>query len=185
MLALGAGVTYALFMGVEVGIKIFLSLDKTVAAALVAASATFVVSVVSVVVGNLYVYYLRVRTETRRRKIPVYESLLEFIFRFLGASEVNPAPTETEAREFMSRFNRDFMVWGDDRVLQAWVKWRKHMNSAPADTREATFLIEDLVLAIRRDVGHNNRGLTEGDILTIFINDVDTILPRRSRSQGL
>jgi hypothetical protein len=180
VLAIAAGIIYALYIGFTKAVALFASLDRTVAAALIAASATVIVSVVSVVFGNLYVYRLRVRRETRSKKIPVYEALLEFMFRFLGASEKKPAPTEDEGREFMVKFNREFMVWGDDRVVAAWVKWRKHAGTPNADPKETMFLIEDLIRTIRRDVSHRNRGLIEGDLLAIFINDIDTVLPRRS-----
>ena len=82
-------------------------------------------------------------------------------------------------REFMAKFNRDFMVWGDDRVVAAWLKCRKHAGRTPENTKEAMFLIEDLIRAFRRDVGHRNRRLSEGDIFSIFINDMDTVLPRQ------
>ena len=180
MLAGTGGILYLLYLGLVRGLTLFASLDKTVAASIVAASATVIVSVVSVVVGNLYVYYLRVQRENRSKKIPVYEALLEFMFRFLGATEAKPAPTDEEGREFMAKFNRDFMVWGDDRVVAAWVSWRKHAGRAPENTKEAMFLIEDLIRAIRRDVGHRNRRLNEGDILSIFVNDMHTMLPRQA-----
>jgi len=30
-----------------------------------------------------------------------------------------------------------------------------------------------LILAIRRDLGHKNSGLKRGDILALFVNDID------------
>ena len=31
---------------------------------------------------------------------------------------------------------------------------------------------------IRKDLGHKNRGLKRGDILSLFVNDIDTILKK-------
>jgi hypothetical protein len=174
-----AAVLYGIVLAIMSVVRIFSSLDKTEAAAFIAAFATIVVSVVSVVFGNLYTSYLRVQKENRTKKIPVYEALLTFMFRFFGSSEKTPAPNEDEAKTFMAEFNREFMVWGSDSVVAAWVRWRKHFAKSPDDTKEAMFLIEDLIRAIRRDLGHRNKGLAEGDILAIFINDIHTVLPRR------
>ena len=38
------------------------------------------------------------------------------------------------------------------------------------------FAVERLLLAIRKDVGHKNRNLKQGDLLSIFINDIDSFL---------
>ena len=38
------------------------------------------------------------------------------------------------------------------------------------------FAVERLLLAIRKDVGHKNKNLKQGDLLSIFINDIDSFL---------
>lgn len=43
-------------------------------------------------------------------------------------------------------------------------------------TLESINLTENLLLAIRKDMGHKNKGLQQGDILSLFINDVDETL---------
>jgi uncharacterized membrane protein YidH (DUF202 family) len=86
-LVVSAAVLYGIVLAIMSVVRIFSSLDKTEAAAFIAAFATIVVSVVSVVFGNLYTSYLRVQKENRAKKIPVYEALLTFMFRFFGSSE--------------------------------------------------------------------------------------------------
>jgi hypothetical protein len=92
--------------------------------------------------------------------------------------------SEKEMIEFMSNFTQRVMVWGDDGVLVAWIKWRRllidqaAMKAAPM---KSMFLYEDLIFAIRRDLGHRNKALVTGDILALFVNDVDQYLPRNDR----
>ena len=70
---------------------------------------------------------------------------------------------------FFAEFNRELITWGSDSVLKAWVKFR----AVAADDPKRTLLgMEDLVFAIRRDIGHTNSGLEQGDILRVFVNDL-------------
>jgi hypothetical protein len=45
------------------------------------------------------------------------------------------------------------------------------------------FLIEDVMFAIRKDLGHGNKRLTQGDVLALFINDIDAFM-REQQSQS-
>ena len=42
-----------------------------------------------------------------------------------------------------------------------------------ANPMKLILLYEKLILAIRRDLGHNNKGLKTGDVLALFVNDID------------
>ena len=42
---------------------------------------------------------------------------------------------------------------------------------------ETLFAFERFMLAMRRDLGHRNRGLGRKDVLRLFITDIDTIVP--------
>lgn len=37
---------------------------------------------------------------------------------------------------------------------------------------KAMFYFEDLMLEIRKDLGHKNKGFEKGDVLSLFINDI-------------
>jgi hypothetical protein len=45
------------------------------------------------------------------------------------------------------------------------------------------FAFEQMLFEIRRDLGHENNGLGAGDLLRLFINDVDDYLPAGSATQ--
>ena len=51
------------------------------------------------------------------------------------------------------------------------------MSSDPAqDSTQMMFAFEDLLFAIRKDLGHSNAGLGRGDLLRGFVNDIDKYL---------
>jgi hypothetical protein len=182
-LLLIASLVYGAFELIRIGLTAFAALDKTLAAAIIAASATVIVSVTTVVLGNVYASRIQVQKENRDRKIPVYEHLLTFFFRFMNSEKTGEVFDEVELVKFGQEFNRQFMVWGSDAVVSAYVKWRMYITrqTSPPDPKESLFLLEDLIFAIRRDLGYKNNGLTAGDILAVFVNDVQSLLPRANR----
>ena len=44
------------------------------------------------------------------------------------------------------------------------------------EATEAIFAFEDLMMAIRRDLGHGNRHFHRGTLLGLFVNDIDRLL---------
>jgi len=175
-LAIIAVVIIGAIVAVRYLLGVLTSLDSDLAVAIIAAAATVLVSVLSVVLGNIYEAREQVQREHREKKIPVYEDLIAFLFRVLLGVKTGSAPTEEDMLKFMSEFNQRAMVWGSDEVLAAWIKWRRAaINSSSPGTQplELVFLYEELILAIRRDLGHKNSGLKRGDILALFVNDID------------
>jgi hypothetical protein len=45
---------------------------------------------------------------------------------------------------------------------------------------ESMFIVEDVLLEMRKDLGHPNRGFNKGDILRLFVNDIDKYLNNNS-----
>jgi len=178
-----AGITYGVFVATRATIRVLASLDSDIAVAIVAAAATALVSVLSIVLGKVYESRAMIQKEHREKKIPVYEDLINFMLRILMGTNTGDAPCEKEMLEFMLGFTQRVMVWGSDDVLAAWVKWRRlSINEAAmqADPMKLVFFYEELIFAIRRDLAHKNKGLVRGDILVLFVNDIDQHLPKKA-----
>jgi hypothetical protein len=180
-LAALAGIIYAVVVALGQAAKLFATLDKTVEAALVAASATIIASAVTITVGKIYELRQHVQKENREKKVPVYEDLLKFFFRMLNATKDGQPLEDPEIVEFMKTFNERFIVWGSDSVVAAWAKWRQHLSKPVPDEVASTkwvaamYLMAEVMLTIRRDLGHSNKRLDARDILSLFINDVDEV----------
>ena len=178
------GVAYGFFVAAKAIIEVVRSLDSNIAVAIISAAALVLVSVLSIVLGNVYNTRTLIQKEHRDKKIPVYEDLIKFTFRMLMGTKTGTAPTEKETSEFMSDFTQRIMVWGSDDVLAAWAKLRRFSLDELAKTREPmepVFLYEDLIKTIRRDLGHKNKGLERGDVLALFVNDIDKYIPKKPR----
>jgi len=175
--ALGWGI-YALLSLV---FSTFAGLDKSVAATIVVTCGTVIISLLTIVIGRVWEQQTLIQKEHRERKIPIYLELLGFLFRFLTGEKTGKMPSETEVLEFLEHFNKDFMVWGSDGVVKAWAKFRQQSTTDSVDATQSMLLLEKLILEIRRDLGHKNKQLVDGDLLSLFINDVHTILNKPSQ----
>jgi uncharacterized membrane protein (DUF485 family) len=159
--------------------KALMGLSPQVATAIVAGVATILVSVFSIIWSKLYERRKEIEQEQRQQKSPVYEEFLSLIFKVLLADKLGEGPVpEKELLKGMSAFAQKLMVWGSDEVLKEYSMWRRIAASSAAKENPVihVFAIERLLLAIRKDVGHKNKNLRQGDLLAIFINDIEKFL---------
>ena len=186
-LILFAAILYGAFIFIRAAMRILTSLDSDIAVAIIAAAATVFVSVLSIVLGKAYESRTLIQKEHREKKIPVYEDLIKFMFRILMGVKTGDQPTEKEIIDFMSHFTQRIMVWGSDDVLAAWVKWRRAAideQDLKKNPIKLMLLYEDLILTIRRDLGHKNKNIGEGDVLALFVNDIDQHLKGKGQLIG-
>jgi uncharacterized protein YneF (UPF0154 family) len=176
LFAIGGGI----FIAIRSTFRVLDSLKSDITVAIIAAGATTLVSILTIVLGKVYESRERIQNQHRERKIPIYEELLQFLFRTINGAKIGNAPSEKETMEFIHSFNQKMMVWGADGVVSAWVRWLREISNTES-MKKAPFaalaLYEDLIFAIRRDLGHKNKALKRGDLLRFFVNDIDQYLP--------
>jgi hypothetical protein len=81
---------------------------------------------------------------------------------------------EDDLAIFFQEFTQKIIIWGDEDVIRKWLAFRLHsINHKPDSDNHIFFVYEDLLLAIRRDIGQSNFKLKKGDMLKLFINDLD------------
>lgn len=50
------------------------------------------------------------------------------------------------------------------------------VNNAEKPSHGILFEVEELLMAIRKDLGHSNKGISRGKILSLFVNDINEYL---------
>ncbi|MBN1588173.1 MAG: hypothetical protein JW888_01525 [Pirellulales bacterium] len=158
---------YALFAYVIFGLG---GVDPKLGALLAAAAGTTIVSVGLVVLSRYAESRAAAARLVHEKKIAVYEQLMQFLFRTLLATRSGEPLPEADAVKFMTNFAQRIMVWGSDEVLEAWSDFRTALGE-PARAMRA---YERLVLTVRRDLGHENRNLGPGTMLSLVLDDVET-----------
>jgi hypothetical protein len=175
----------ALAVGFAAGLRallhyLFRGVSPTVAAAIVAAVATGLLSLLTLVVQRQHERQESIEQEIRARKIAVYTALVDRWFDIFGLgeerSEEESAAAISAATARLAKMTPELISWASDEVLATWSRYRRAMTRRKPDPVWLMFGFEDVLLTIRRDVGHANAGLTRGDLLALWINDVDEAL---------
>jgi ABC-type lipoprotein release transport system permease subunit len=162
-------------------IHLFSSLQKEVIATIIAVTGTVLVSVFSVIVTKYLERKRAIEQEIRNKKIPMYEFFVEFWFKVIYIQkQTGKEMSEQEMIEFFTKFTQQIMVWGSDSVIKRWSDFRNKIGTLSQHKEDFSFALmfefEQLLLEIRKDTGHKNKKLVKGDLLGLFINDLDKYL---------
>ncbi|MFA7497062.1 MAG: hypothetical protein WCY67_12255 [Acidithiobacillus sp.] len=157
--------------------SIFSTIDPRLGAGIVAASATVIVSLISVLVSKHLDKKAEILAHLREKKVPTYEKIIEFIFNITFSEKLGKEkPTEKEMIKFMADVTQELVIWGSDEMIDAFYKFRmKSIDSANGKSqspKEILFTVESLLLAIRKDLGHKNKNMPKGKLLGLFVNDL-------------
>jgi hypothetical protein len=142
---------------------------------------TAALTIISIFVSKNVEQNTLIANELRQKKTPVYEEYIKFLFKILESQKAGKKTlSEQELTEFMLKFIQQLLVWGADDVIIAFLKFKQASNSHSDGPHAVLFATEDLLLAIRRDLGHKNKGLSKGTLLGIFITDMDELEKQRT-----
>lgn len=172
-LSLAVGIIWLTYVFLLKAWKTLDSINATLAVAIIAGT----VSVLTIIISKHLEHRATIKNELRAKKIPIYEELIAFLFKIWRTTIDGAAPpTEKEILDFMITFNQKLLIWGSDDVVMAFAKFRKgSQNSA-----DILFLIENIWFAIRKDLGHSNRGIQKGMLLGLIVNDIDTYMKKKN-----
>ena len=154
---------------------VFKGVDPTVAAAMVAGLATVAVSVVGVFLGRYFERRKMLEAEIRVASIPMYTEFINGMLAMFRSAD--PADDDETAKrtadlvELLTRLTPDLVRWASDDVLVAWSRYRRRASSL--STKDSMQEFGELMKALRKDFGHRNRGVKVGDLLGLFVNDID------------
>ena len=175
-----AWVAFTLFWG---GLT---SLEPAVLSPLLLASGTLMGVVVTVVGGQAFQRAAAREDAQRPRKIEIYERFMKEWADVLqlGKPRENRQTQEPSPAvvEYLGQFSREVILWGSAGVVKAYSHFMQVSRGAegnPQVGEEAVFAFEKTLLHIRSDLGHSNRGLAEGDVLRLFVTDIEQVLARR------
>lgn len=147
--------------------------NPALAAAIIAAAGTVLTGIIAPLIAKQYENKQNLKKEHRERKIPFYEKFISFLFQLLLHKQLKIEElTPDEAVKNIVEFSQQVLIWGSDEVIALWPKL-KNQTGQTADTAS---VLGEMLLAIRKDLGHSNKGLDRKSVLRIFINDIDQVM---------
>lgn len=174
LVALGffLGSVFLVVLFVKTILQYLLDIDSDIARAIIAAAATVIVSVISVIYGKHLEQKKKIAMDIREKKIPQYQEFINFFIDYLQDHDKDKDNSDLDKKleEAIVKWTKHLFIWGSDDVVSAWVKYRQMARNGSNDQ---ILQIEAVFKAMRKDIGHSGGKLKKGDILGLFINDLD------------
>lgn len=156
------------------------SLQPELAAGIASAGASIIAAAIVVVAGKLLEQRREIATSQRQKKVEIYDDFVNtWLERTLLAENLGrERMSDQELQEFFVNFTQEALLWSSGDVVRKWGRYRTQSLPASTDGISSMFEFEKVLAAIRKDVGLANKRLKQGDLLRLFINDVDDHLKR-------
>jgi hypothetical protein len=114
----------------------------------------------------------------RPSKIEIYNNFFEIVDEFmtdakLDKSKLDEGILPKKLEERMRRLNRGMIVWASPEVVNAWLSFKK--KSGKSEGFEILYAVDDVLRAIRKDLGNSNFGLSKGDLVRNYLSDPEEL----------
>ena len=150
------------------------SVDGKLSIAIIGGCVTIVVSVISALYAKHLENKILIKNEHKEKKIPIYTELIEFIFKIFEQSKTGNNIPKEEIESFNFNLAKKLLIWGSDDVINEFNNFKRSANSGGHE--HVLFATEKLWMAIRKDLGHKNKNITKGKLLSLIITDIDKYL---------
>ncbi len=152
--------------------------DKVIIVAMITGMVSMVGVVFTSVIAKIIDYRYNVKKYLYDKREAPYEQFVSIIYTIMEDTKkpVNEQMTESDKFRMMSDFSKGLTLWGSNKVVKKWLRYRKAAMENMSPER-SLLLLEDIIFEIRKDVGQRKR-LGKGDVLSIFINDIENITSR-------
>src|SRR5205814_7621436 len=107
---------------------------------------------------------------TLEKRVALYEDFVSFMARMFAGDQ----PSESETLEFFRQITPRLIAYSSNDVIKKWGRLRvRYAGSTSPDLKSVLFEWENLLKAMRKDLGYSASTLARGDILRLTVNDID------------
>ncbi len=121
---------------------------------------------------TLIVHYLTKKREINARhfadKRDGYMHLIDLIFELLFSIKAGRRLSEKTMQEKIIKFKKSLLVWGGPEIIEAWNHYE--LKADENLSSEGHILeLENVLRAVRKDLGHNDSTLEFGSLSALFL----------------
>ena len=138
------------------------TLDGVVAVALV----TGVVSLASVLIAKIIETRQTKKRYLYEKREPSYKKFITIFYGIAKDTASGKAINFDIVIEDMWDVSESFMLWGSNKVIKKYLAFRKN-----TDSKKTLQLVEDIIFAMRKDLGYSKFFMKKGDILGIISDE--------------
>jgi len=153
--------------------------DKVIIVAMITGMVSIIGVVFTSVIAKIIDYRYNVKKYLYDKREKPYEQFISIIYAIMEDTKkpINEQMTESDKFRMMSDFSKGLTLWGSNKVVKKWLRYRKAAMKDMSPENNSLLLLEDIIYEIRKDVGQRKR-LGKGDVLSIFINDIENIIKK-------
>ena len=173
-------IIFFLFQYIGLGIHSFIlwiasfasKLEAVVLVALITGAVSIIGVVFTSVIAKIIDYKQHRREYLYQKREKPYEDFIDMVYKIQEYTKKNKKYPEDEMLRDMFKFSKQLTLWGSNRVIKKWLKFRQTSITGQTGP-EIMFVMEDILYAMRKDMGL--RKLSKGKLLSFFINDIEII----------
>ncbi|PXA67482.1 hypothetical protein [Cryobacterium arcticum] len=156
---------------------IFITLPTSVRAPLAGGMALLLVPVVTYFTTRALELGRSRENAIRLKKNQIYDDLMAGMLDMLGMGPSGKKFNAEQIRVLYADATPRLMTYGSRSVIMAWNAFRQETARDGNTHKSILFAFEDLLVALRSDLGHTGPANKRGEILGMFITDLSSILP--------
>lgn len=147
--------------------------DQVIVVAMITGAVSITGVVISSIVAKVVEYKYNVKKYLYDKREEPYKQFVEMIYKIMEDTKRKDGNkmTEEEMTQMVYEFSKGLTLWGSNRVVKKWLKYRK--SSIKGD-KNMLWEMEDIIYEIRKDVGLGRR-LKKGNMLSFFVNDIENL----------
>lgn len=186
VVALGiAGLIGLLFVAIKTGLEYLAisidGLDPNIVAAIITAFVSFLAVIVTTVINSFLERRATRREQLVQHRERPYSKFVNLFSNMCIRDAKGKGMSQEKLADNIGELTEDFILWSSDDVIKKWGRWRTTAD-APIPPEDRLFSLEEIMFQMRKDLGHKDH-FARGDILRLYINDIDeTLAKAKSRS---
>lgn len=158
-------------------------LSPQVRAAVVGGLATALVGIFGTILNQRSLKKRDIREAQRPQKIQAYEALMSDVIipTLRQTSEGGELSDDflEDLREVFFDFTGDAIFWASPQFIAAYKKFRA---AGQEESQEVILYLDEMLQAIRKDLGHRDWTLQQGDLMKLFLIDPESLEELRRSS---
>jgi hypothetical protein len=111
-----------------------------------------------------------VESQLAQSKYKVYHELVSIFFDMLKDSKAGRALDIDSLTAKMLDIKKHIFIYGSDKTILLLSKWLQTSTTHPDSLKHVTFFL-DLLISVRKDMGHRNTKMTQKDIMLLIMQN--------------
>lgn len=140
-------------------------------AVILVALLTGFLSILGIIISKFLEYRQKKQLYLYEKKEKAYASFIKMVYKMQECIKKGEDYSDKDMLEDVLNFSKELTLWGSNKVIKKWIEFRNTDYSNTEDYNNVLYNLEDIIIEIRKDMGHKKFGLNKGDILSFFIND--------------